>query len=443
MPKRRIHEKFTKEVFYFVGNEFEVLGKYIDTRTRVDIKHNVCGYIWGAVPKVILRKKNIHCPECHKSGFKTTTDSYKKDVFKQWGDEYKVIGEYVNSKIHIKMKHKCGCTFETKPNTFKCRKKRCPDCFPCATKKKDTEKFKQDVFKKYCYDYEVLGEYKNNHTKIDMKHSCGCNFEAIPGNFLSGQKKCPDCFGKYNLERTTESFKEEVFEMYADEYSVLDEFKAVAIHITMQHNKCGFIYQVTPESFLQGRRCPDCYGTRKKTTEEFKKEVFEAVGVEYSVLGEYKTNKKYITMQHNECGYVYKIVPNSFKIGTRCPKCNLSKGEAAVAKVLDKLQVKYDTQNDSCINPKSKHVLPFDFAIMKDEKPIAFIEYDGELHFKPFKHFGGEKRLKACQERDRIKSEFAATKKIPLLRIPYTEFKNIEQIVKEFITELGANTDYP
>lgn len=65
MAKRRTHERFVNEVLNFVGNEYEVFGKYIDTLTRVEIKHNVCGYIWGAVPKVILRKKNIHCPECN------------------------------------------------------------------------------------------------------------------------------------------------------------------------------------------------------------------------------------------------------------------------------------------------------------------------------------------------------------------------------------------
>lgn len=334
------------------------------------------------------------------------------------------------------MKHKCGCIFETTPNAFKNMEKRCPDCFPCSNQKKDTEKFKHDVFIKYGHEYEVLGEYKNTHTKIDMKHNCGCNFEAIPNNFLRGEKKCPDCFGKYNLDRTTESFKEEVFKKYGNEYKVLGEFKAVAIHITMQHVKCECIYQVTPDSFLQGRRCPDCYGTRKKTTEEFKKEVFETVGVEYSVLSAYKTNKEYVTMRHNKCGYVYMVIPNSFILGTRCPKCNQSKGEAAIAKVLDKLLIKYDTQNNSCINPKTKHVLPFDFAILKDDKPIAFIEYDGELHFKPFRHFGGEKRLKDCQERDRIKNKFAISKGIPLLRISYIDLKNIKSIVKEFIKDL-------
>lgn len=434
--KRRTHERFVNEVLNFVGNEYEVFGEYIDTLTRVEIRHNVCGFIWGAVPKVILRKKNIYCPECHKSGFKKTTEKYKKDVFNMFGDEYEVIGEYVNSKKNIKMKHKCGCTFVTKPNVFKNMKKPCPDCFPFSNKKKDTEKFKDDVLTKYGHEYEVLGEYKNNHTKIDIKHICGCSFKAIPNNFLRGDKKCPDCFGKYNLDRTTESFKEEVFKMYGNEYKVLGEFKAVAIHITMQHYKCGCIYQVTPDCFLHGNRCPNCYGTHKKTSEEFKKEILETVGDEYSVLGEYRTNKECVAMRHNKCGHVYKVIPNSFIIGTRCPKCNQSKGEAAIAKVLDKLSIKYDTQNNSCINPKTKHILPFDFAILKDDKPIAFIEYDGELYFKPFRHFGGEKRLKDCQERDRIKNEFATTKGIPLLRISYTELKNIKPIVKEFIKDL-------
>ena len=45
--------------------------------------------------------------------------------------------------------------------------------------------------------------------------------------------------------------------------------------------------------------------TKKKSTEEFKKEVYDLVGNEYEVLGEYIKNDKKIKIKHNskECKY--------------------------------------------------------------------------------------------------------------------------------------------
>ena len=61
--------------------------------------------------------------------------------------------------------------------------------------------------------------------------------------------------------------------------------------------------------------------TRVKTTEQFKSEVASLVGDEYSVLGKYKTNRIKTEMRHNTCGHKYEVTPNNFLRGSRCPKC--------------------------------------------------------------------------------------------------------------------------
>ena len=61
---------------------------------------------------------------------------------------------------------------------------------------------------------------------------------------------------------------------------------------------------------------------KRKTHEEFVKEVYELVGKEYSILGEYKSNKTKIEIIHNECGFKYEVRPNDFlSKGSKCPKC--------------------------------------------------------------------------------------------------------------------------
>jgi hypothetical protein len=61
---------------------------------------------------------------------------------------------------------------------------------------------------------------------------------------------------------------------------------------------------------------------------------------------------------------------------------------------------------------------------------IAF-EYDGGQHFYPVKHWGGESYLKEIKERDRLKDEACKSRKIILIRIPYTVIDKKEHIVSQ------------
>jgi hypothetical protein len=63
--------------------------------------------------------------------------------------------------------------------------------------------------------------------------------------------------------------------------------------------------------------------TRRKTTKEFIEEIYNIVGKEYTVLSEYKSNRTYIKMRHNECGNEYNVRPYNFiGLGNRCPECS-------------------------------------------------------------------------------------------------------------------------
>lgn len=64
---------------------------------------------------------------------------------------------------------------------------------------------------------------------------------------------------------------------------------------------------------------------RRKTNDEFIKEVKELVGDEYKFLEDYKNNRTKIKVEHLECGNVYGVRPKDFIKGNRCPKCALKK----------------------------------------------------------------------------------------------------------------------
>ena len=491
-------EEFKKEVHNLVGDEYTVLGKYIDSKTRIEMRHNECGNIYLVVPASFLRGHK--CPECSiKARAKKrakTTEEFKKEVYDLVGDEYEVLGEYINTKTNIVMTHnRCGYIYGVAPGSFLAGS-RCTKCF--GTKQKTTEEFKKEVYDLVGDEYEVLGEYINSSTKVEIVHNkCGCIYTVRRIDFLRGHR-CPRCFG--SLKKTTEEFKKEVYDLVGDEYEVLGEYIGNKEYIKIKHHKCGYIYDVSPNSFLRGKRCFECYGAKKKTTEEFKKEVYDLVGNEYDVLGEYANNRTYITMTHNRCGYIYGVAPGSFLAGSRCPKCfgtkqktteefkkevydlvnneyevlseytgskecvkilhnncgniysvrpnnflrgnrcpkcSSSKGEHAIIYFLNKYKINYkhDKSYGGC---SYEAPLRFDFLIFDNEQNLKLIcEFDGIQHFEPVDIFGGEEGFKETQERDRVKNDFCKDNGILLVRIPYWEIDNIPKILGKKLYKLG------
>ena len=127
-------------------------------------------------------------------------------------------------------------------------------------------------------------------------------------------------------------------------------------------------------------------------------------------------------------------------------KLNCSSGEYAIMKVLKsmKLDYTYDTLYE--LKSEKGSWLRWDFRI-DDFGTQIFLEYDGAQHFKPVR-FGGMSQEKAemvfkkQQASDKLKDDFCQDKGYLLLRIPYTEFKNVNQIIVDFFeTRTVWNSD--
>lgn len=107
-----------------------------------------------------------------------------------------------------------------------------------------------------------------------------------------------------------------------------------------------------------------------------------------------------------------------------CGCASASSGEIKIQKLLDKMGIKYIPQYR--IKEFSQYA-PFDIAIIKDDKVIGLIEYDGEQHFMPVEFFGGEEKFIAQQEIDERKNKYCEQNNIPLVRIPYTDYNSITE----------------
>ena len=344
---------------------------------------------------------------------KKTDVQFKQEVFDLVGNEYTFLDPYQGARTKIRVKHnKCGHIYKVAPSHF-IEGSSCPYCKGGI--KKTNKQFKKEVFDLVGNEYEFLDSYINAYTKIKVKHNkCESVYEVTPSAFLRGNR-CPYCVG--NAKKTNTQFKKEVFNLVGTEYTFLDSYVNARTRLRVKHTQCGNIYKVAPRYFIEGSRCPYCSGYMKKTTTQFKQEVFDLVGNEYTFLDSYANAYTKIRVKHNKCGTIYKVRPYSFLEGYRCPYCNSPKGEIIITKILNNLNINYEYQK-TFSNLKDTQPLSYDFFIPDQN---ILIEYQGIQHYQPVSHFGGKVKFKIQQERDKLKSDYAKDHDYNLIAVPYTE----------------------
>ena len=229
-------------------------------------------------------------------------------------------------------------------------------------RRKTNEQFKQEVYDLVGNEYTFLDSYQGALTKIRVKHNkCGNVYGVRPADFISHHARCPYCFGKF--KKTDRQFKHEIFDLVGNEYVFLDTYVNAQTKLKVKHTKCNNIYKISPHSFLQGHRCPYCFiDDKRKSNAQFKKEVYNLVGDEYVFLDPYVNNHTKLRVKHNKCGNIYNVTPNNFIEGKRCPLCCNYKGEIIINKILKSLNINYEYQK-TFDDLRDTQPLSYDFYI--------------------------------------------------------------------------------
>lgn len=287
----------------------------------------------------------------------------------------------------------------------------------------------------------VSKEYKNSREKIDIKCSCGEIFMTTFYEFKNKSrhqcKKCGYRNGAIIRTKTQDEFIKEVHELVSDEYVVIGKYTKDREKIKMKHSSCGHTWSVSPSNFLQGSRCPKCqHQSYRKTHEEFISEVYDLHGDEYEVLDKYTAAHKQIKVRHNDCSTIFKVKASTIlNKNCSCPNCrSISRGEERIAIWLKENNITNIPEYtfDDC---KYKKSLPFDFAIFNNNKSLLLLlEYDGEQHYTGWR--GAENSLKNIQRNDKIKNEYCKNNNIKLIRIPYWDFSNLEEVLEQKLLEV-------
>lgn len=277
--------------------------------------------------------------------------------------------------------------------------------------------------------YELLGQtIKKERKCFIFKHtSCGNVFNMTWGNFYNKEQDCPECSKKQRripLDLCKDEARKRGYVLLSEEYfgnKVLMKFL---------HLDCEKEINITWDNFSGGHGCKYCFGSISPTIGFCKK---ESENRGYKLLSKkYIKNSLKLKFRHVFCGFDFYMSWNSFyNAGSGCPKCKKSKGVLKIIKILESFGMKenidysLEYRFDDCFE---KGKLPFDLYLYKYN---LCIEYHGIQHYEPVKFFGGNKKFKERRNRDSIKERYCSEKGIGLLVIPYTEDKNIKEILRK------------
>ena len=179
-----------------------MLGIYIKTRVKNNLKCLECGYLWQATFRD-FQSKNCGCPRCSGS-LKHTHEFAEAAYFKA---NIKLLSHYVNNKVKNNLEClECGYFWQAKFNSFQSQNAGCPKC---SGKAKHTQKFVEGEYLKA--DIKLLSVYQSAHVKNNLEClKYGHRWQANYHNFQSYNTGCHECYRLSNRGETSTSWNHEL-----------------------------------------------------------------------------------------------------------------------------------------------------------------------------------------------------------------------------------------
>lgn len=124
-----------------------------------------------------------------------------------------------------------------------------------------------------------------------------------------------------------------------------------------------------------------------------------------------------------DCGNIVELSSHVLQQGQQSCGCNKSNGELKIAQLLLEAKIPFETQKtfETCRFPNTNYPARFDFFV--DNKYL--IEYDGIQHTDPRFGWNNLENFKKIQYRDNYKTQWCLENNIPLIRISYSQYKNL------------------
>lgn len=277
----------------------------------------------------------------------------------------------------------------------------------------------------------LLVEYdtgkKNSYNRILWHCKCDCGNELdISSASLNRAKPTQSC-GCLQKEKTREANQSE--DLTGKVYGYLTVLRRMPNSVLWECQcKCGNKVIVNTNHLNTGHtKSCGCY--QKERTSETS--TVNLVGKRFGLLTVIKldTEKsipkiKYWVCQC-DCGNIVSVRGSHLSSGDTqsCGCLKISHGELKIQQILEEYNISYVREKsfDDCINPKTNKKLRFDFFV--DNKYL--IEYDGIQHSIDALTKNWGESIDNVRYRDNIKTQWCRDNNIPLIRIPYTKYKDL------------------
>lgn len=368
-----------------------------------------------------------------------TTEEYKQKIIDKHV-EVEVVSEYIGTHKPITVKClKCGKEWTARACHILDKSSPCPDCQLIKIRHRfalSEEEFNKRV--KEANPYVIpLEKYINKDTI--MKFKCikhNYVFENKASNFSDHRGLgCILCALEEKRGRvafTTDAIRY-LINSFGYEYidSVRKDKKCYVSFICPKHQDKG-VQTKDLYKFRQVKQpCDYCNGN-KRDREDFIK-IVDKINPSIEIIGEYFGAREYIEVKCKECGYTWDSLAYNVLSGYGCPICKLSKAEKEINKILTENEIDFVPQK-TFDDLKDIDLLSFDFYIPSINTAI---EYDGEQHFTPTDFDGSgdqeeiERNFIKYKIHDLMKDDYCKKNNIRLIRIPYWEKSNLENVLRQ------------
>ena len=268
------------------------------------------------------------------------------------------------------------------------------------------------------FDTELLSEkYEEN---LLFKCKCGLLYRRTWSNFKREGCLCKKCSLKNRglNHRNSENVMKELF--IKNGYKLNGDIHTATEKVDC-YDKDGYRGLLSYHS-LQSGNSFDKFSFKNPYYEYNVRHYMKLSGCTSTLMYIEKKNKFCKSILHLKCacGNEYQAIWSTFANSKvfRCQRCSKKQSKYAflTEEYFKAKHIVYDKEYsfDDC---KSISKLFFDFAVFIDNN-LILIEVDGQYHFKDY--YGD---LKLQLLRDEIKNQYCESHNIPLVRIPYWEYK--------------------
>lgn len=296
------------------------------------------------------------------------------------------------------------------------------------------------------YNYSQITSDNITNSKSRVLIICNiCNYQWFCSvqSHINQKNECPGCSQKihWTLERFIFSARKIHGNKYDYSQILFENIKNNQSPIYITCLICSYKWKSTINSHINYKHeCPNCSGQARYDLKKFllKSNKIHNNRYDYSQItaDQIINSQSIVSIICRKCNHHFnlKIVYHIFH-RAGCPKCNKSNGETNCQEILDKLKIEYKIEYIIPSLSKKRFDLMFNYQNNK-----YLLEYDGIQHFEfsPFFHKKIE-NFEEKQKTDILKSQKAIEEGYYLIRIDYSNEKNIEEHITNALNTLNKN----